>query len=81
MKSIYLEPIQFVAKFEPAKGTYYDHVAEIYTSSLRTEIALQFYLLKKGWNFIKPTWGGLVIFEKDRHIIRATRLWGEEVTE
>lgn len=75
MKPIFIRPINFAASFHRVKGSYYDFVAEIYTPSQEVELAVTSYLQDRGWQKIQPKDTLLVIYEKDRHIIRCGRVW------
>jgi hypothetical protein len=74
MKSSRFKSINWVAEFEPINGSYYDYVAEIYSPSEAKEKDICNELLKKGWRKIE-TGNGILVFEKDRHVIRIFPIW------
>lgn len=74
MKSIYIKAINWAEKFEEVDGSYYDYVASVYASSKEKKKEIMDELLRKGWEKI-DTNTGIVVFEKDKHIIRLYRLY------
>lgn len=70
MKSIYLKPIKWSEKFEERKGSYYDYVAEftVFGEQKIKEVRdtlLNYYQFRE----IKTN-NGVLVFEKDRHVVR-----------
>ena len=77
LKSIRISAINWCAQFEDAKGIYYDYVASIYSSDKESHANIIQELLSKGWDSIETSNDDISIFEKDRHIIRVSKIWGE----
>lgn len=75
MKSVRVSAIKWSANFERVNGSYYDYAAEIYAPSEPKEVEICDELLSKGWRKIETN-NGIIIFEKDRHILRIFRIWG-----
>lgn len=74
MKSVYLNTIKWSASFEDVDGSYYDHVAELYSTSKYVEDGIRNDLINQGWREIKTN-NGIKVFEKERHIVRIYRLY------
>ncbi|MGX1266634.1 hypothetical protein RKD55_004578 [Rossellomorea marisflavi] len=75
MKSVMISAIKWAAKFEQADGSYYDYVADAYSPSETKEKEITSELLSKGWRKI-DTNNGMTVFEKERHVLRISRIWG-----
>lgn len=75
MKSITISALKWTERFESVKGSYYDSVAEIYAPSEIKEKEICNELFSKGWRNIETTNTILLLFEKERHVIRIYRIW------
>lgn len=75
MKSVYIAPINWSAKFEAVSGSYYDYVTEIFLGSEAVYLRVCMYLRVKGWRMIFPKDPMLVIFKLDNSIIRCWRMY------
>lgn len=64
----------WVINFEKVKGSYYDYVGKTYASSHEAEDRLGQFLSKKGWRYIPTRNPLLLLWEKERHIIRCYRI-------
>lgn len=74
MKYVRIGIIEWVEKFKEVKGSYYDYVAEIYSTSKLKEDMIRGELKSKGWREIETN-NDIAVFEKDRHVIRIFKLW------
>lgn len=74
MKKILISAIKWTAEFDSVKGSYYDKAAEIYSPSESKEKEIVNELVLKGWRKIE-TDNGILVFEKDRHVIRIYSVW------
>ncbi|WP_142301356.1 hypothetical protein [Shouchella clausii] len=74
MKSIYIKAINWAEKFEEVDGSYYDYVANVYATSKEKKKEIIDELLRKSWRKINTN-NDIIVFEKDKHIIRLYRLY------
>lgn len=75
MKRITISALKWSAQFERANGSYYDYAAEIYAPSETKEREICRELVSKGWRNIETSNSILLVYEKERHIIRIFRIW------
>lgn len=76
LKSIRIGVINWCAQFEDVKGSYYDYAASIYSSDKESHANIIQELLSKGWSSIETSSDFISVLEKDRHIIRVSKIWG-----
>lgn len=73
---IYIKAIQFGATFNKASGSYYDYVAEFYTTNKDIHEAVRKELVSKGYKKISNSKNGLTsVFVNDRHVVRVQKVW------
>ncbi|WP_107842025.1 hypothetical protein [Metasolibacillus meyeri] len=77
LKSIRISAINWNTQFDDANGSYYDYVASLYSNDKESHASITQELLGKGWRIVENSDSSLSILEKDRHIIRLSKLWGE----
>ncbi|MCR6108656.1 hypothetical protein HXA34_20385 [Salipaludibacillus agaradhaerens] len=75
MKYITISALKWSEQFNRVNGSYYDYAAEIYAPSEAKEREIRNELFSKGWRAIETKNTILLLFEKERHIIRIFRLW------
>jgi hypothetical protein len=78
VKKIWIKYINYAVELEPRNGSYYDWVAETWTNSFEQEQLVTKFLEDKGWQTIRTSDSLLIIYLKDRVIIRADRFWNDE---
>lgn len=75
LKSIRISAVNWNAQFDDAKGSYYDYVASLYSNNKESHTRIIQELINKGWRSIDTSNNDISILEKDRHIIRVSKLW------
>jgi hypothetical protein len=74
MKSIMLRSINRWEEFEPVNGDYYDYVAKFVALSEENLHRMCNELRRRRWQEVKTN-NGIVVFLKDRHVVRIYPMW------
>jgi hypothetical protein len=74
MKFIMLRSINWCEEFEPANGDYYDYVAKFVALSEEKLNMMCNELRRRRWQEVKTN-NGIVVFLKDKHVVRIYPMW------